>query len=155
MTPEPLPGKFASALKQRFEASPFNRKLGVRGECFEVGRAVLRLDFATENTTVADIVHGGAIAALVDCAATAAAWTTVDDPPSHRGITVDLALNFIASGRSAALLADARVIRRGRSITYLECTVTNEEGEVVSKALVTYKLSRIAPSHDHRDPGSS
>lgn len=140
-----LPEEMAANLADRFENAPFNKKLGVKGVLFERGRAVLALDFADENITVSDIVHGGAIAGLVDCAATAAAWTTIDNPTEYNGITIDLTLNFIASARSSAIQADAYIIRQGRSITYLECTVTDTDGQVISKSLVTYKLSKIRP----------
>jgi uncharacterized protein (TIGR00369 family) len=133
----------ARAMKALFENAPFNRKLGVEGVLFEPGRAVLKMPFTPENTTIADVVHGGAILALADMAATAAAWTTVEEPAKHRGITADLSLSFIAAGRSQTLSADARIIKQGRSLTYLEVTVFDEAEEVVAKSLVTYKLSRI------------
>ena len=131
------------AIKNQFENAPFNKKLGVSGRHFEYGRAVLALEYSDDNTGMANIIHGGAILALVDCAATAAAWTTVEVARDYRGITVDLSGNFIAAGRSQALTADAKVIRRGGSLTFLECTVTNEDDDVVSKSLITYKLSKI------------
>ena len=133
----------AAALAAQFEGSPFSSKLGVRAERFEADRAVLTLPYTHDNTTVADVVHGGAILSLADIAATAAAWTAVEDPLNYRGITVDLSLTFIAAGRSQALTADARVVRRGGTLTFLEVTVENETGDVVAKALATYKLSRV------------
>lgn len=129
-------------LATQFEGSPFSRKLGVQAATFETDRAVLRLPFAEENTTIADIVHGGAILTLADIAATAAAWTGVDDPQQYRGLTADMSLSFVAAARRQALLADARVIRRGGTLTFIDVTVSSESGATVAKALVTYKLSR-------------
>ena len=140
---ETLPQDRSEVLKKQFETSPFGARIGVRGVRFEHGRAVLELPFDPDNTTVADIVHGGAVLSLADIAATAAAWTTVENAFEYRGITADLSLSFIAAGRSQTLTADARVIRRGGTLTYLEVDVTNEDAEIVAKALVTYKLSRI------------
>ena len=137
LTPEHV-----AALKERFENAPFNKKLCVAGEIFEKNRAVLRMDFREDHVTVGDIVHGGAILGLIDCAATAAAWTTVSDPQDYRGITVDLTGNFIASARGESLRADARILKQGKTLTYLECEVTNEADELVSKSLITYKLTK-------------
>ena len=144
MTDTQLSEEHAAQLKHRFENAPYNKKLGVIGERFERGRAVLSMEFVEENVTIGNIVHGGAILGLVDCAATAAAWTTVTDPTDYRGITVDLTGNFISSGRGEALVADARIIKQGSTLTYLECEVTNEAKEVVSKSLITYKLSKAS-----------
>lgn len=130
-------------LATQFELSPFSRKLGVQAVAFEPDRAVLKLPFAEENTTIADIVHGGAILTLADIAATAAAWTGVDDPQQYRGLTADMSLSFVSAGRGQALLADAQVIRRGATLTFVEVTVRDEAGEAVAKALVTYKLNRV------------
>lgn len=127
----------------RFENAPFNKKLGVKVEAFERQHAVLSMEYVPENTTVKDIVHGGAIAALVDCAATAAAWSTIDDPLAYRGITIDLTLNYLASAHACTLMADAKILKQGKTVTYLEVTVTGQNGESVSKSLVTYKLSKI------------
>lgn len=144
MANEQLPPEVVQAFKERFAASPYNKKLGAEGVLFERGRAAFKLAYAEDNTTIMNIVHGGAILSLVDIAATAAAWTTVDNPFEYRGITVNLTLSFIAAGRSQALTAEASIIRQGRSLTYLESTVTNEDGDVIAKALITYKLSKIS-----------
>jgi uncharacterized protein (TIGR00369 family) len=129
-------------LTAQFEGSPFSRTLGVEAVDFDRDRAILRLPFRQENTTVADVVHGGAILTLADIAATAAAWSGIDDPTAYRGLTANLSLSFIAAGRGQTLLADARVIRRGSTLTFLEVAVTDEQQETVARAMVTYKLSR-------------
>ena len=102
----------------------------------------MRLDHSESNTTLPDRIHGGAILALIDCAATAAAWTTIDRPEKYRGTTVGLTANFIAPGRTSSLTADAHIVRQGRTLTHLECMVSDADGETVAKSLVTYKLSR-------------
>ncbi len=132
-----------SEFLREFDNAPFHRKLGAVGTTFERGRAVMRLDHSESNTTLPDRIHGGAILALIDCAATAAAWTTIDKPEDYQGTTVGLTTNFIAPGRSQALSADARIVRQGRTLTHLECVVTDADGGTVAKALITYKLSRI------------
>lgn len=130
-------------LARQFEGSPFSRKLGVKAVEFDYDRAVLQLPYQEENTTIANVVHGGAILTLADIAATAAAWTGVDDPTAWRGLTADLSLSFISAGRGQTLTADARVIRRGGTLTFIEVSVTDESGVIVARAMVTYKLSRV------------
>lgn len=132
----------STQLAQQFEGSPFSRTLGIEAVEFERDRTVFRLPYRHENTTIADVVHGGAILTLADIAATAAAWSGVEDPSAYRGLTANLSLSFVSAGRGQALLADARVIRRGGTLTFLDVTVTDAQGEMAARALVTYKLSR-------------
>ena len=91
-------------------------------------------------TTVGDIVHGGAISALIDTAATAAAWSGADLAANPRGTTIALSVNFIAAARGQDITAEARVIQRGRTITVCEVSVDGSDGKRVANALITYKL---------------
>lgn len=73
--------------------SPLAKHLGI--ELIEVGddRAILRLPFAESNVTMGDVVHGGAISALIDTAGTAAAWADEEVPDSPAGSTVGLTVS--------------------------------------------------------------
>lgn len=70
--------------------SPYSRKLGI--EPVELGddRAAFKMDYDQSNTTIGDLVHGGALLSLADCAITGAAWSGVTDPENYRGVTVEL-----------------------------------------------------------------
>jgi acyl-coenzyme A thioesterase PaaI-like protein len=51
-------------------------------------------------------------------------------------------VNFLAPARGADLIAEARVVQRGRSISVGEVTVAGADGRPVARALVTYKLDQ-------------
>jgi len=132
----------ARALVERaIVASPYGRLLGLVLEACEPGRVVVRLPYRPELTTLGDTVHGGAIAGLVDTAATAAFWARPGLPPGARGTTIGFSLSFLAAGRGVDLVADARVRRRGREICNGEVVVRDAGGGEVAQAIVTYKLS--------------
>ncbi len=120
--------------------SPYGKHLGIVTESVEADRVRLRLPYRDAVTTIGDMVHGGAIASLVDVAATAACWASPTVDPATRGTTIGLTLNYLNAGRGQDLVATAEVIQRGRSISV--CEVTIRAGDtIVAKALVTYKLS--------------
>lgn len=125
--------------------SPLGKLLGMEIETIERDRVRLRLPFRGEVTTGGDVVHGGAISALIDTAATAAAWAGTDLSRNPRGTTIALTVNFIAAAHGEDLVADACVIRRGGTITVCEIDVTGRDGRTIARGLVTYKLS-TAPS---------
>ncbi|HJW69131.1 MAG TPA: PaaI family thioesterase [Candidatus Binatia bacterium] len=129
-------------IRQAIVASPLATLLGI--ETVEVAPDLVRvrLPFRSEVTTVGDLVHGGAIAALIDVAATAAFWTGADLKRNPRGTTIGFTVNFLAPARGAELIADARVVQRGRSISVGEVDVTGVDGRPVARALVTYKLDQ-------------
>ena len=129
------------AVEHAIVSSPFGIGLGAQTKLVERDRVVVRLPFSANNTTVGDMVHGGAIASLIDIAATAAAWSGVDDPAGHRGTTIGLSISYLAAARSTELEAEASVRRRGRSVCFVDVVVRDEAGEEVAAAQVTYKLS--------------
>lgn len=132
----------AELISEFLKHSPFVGHLGMELREIEDDRAVLSLPFTEELVTIGDIVHGGAVSALIDTAAVAAAWSSIefeDEPPP--GTTVSLTVDFLAAARAQELEADARVLRRGSSLCFCEVKVHGSgDGKLVASGLVTYKL---------------
>ncbi len=122
--------------------SPYGKLLGVVSETIETDRVRFRLPYRESLTTIGDMVHGGAIASLVDVAATAACWASPTVDPTARGTTIGFGINYLNAGRGQDLVATAAVIQRGKSISVVEVVVRGAVGDVeVARATVTYKLS--------------
>lgn len=136
-----LPDNVVKLVDGAIVRSPYGRLLGLALESAEADRVRVRLPYRVDVTTLGDTVHGGAIAGLVDAAATAAFWAHPAASPSARGTTIGFSLSFVAAGRGQDLVADARVRRRGREICTGEVSVSDTAGREVAIALVTYKLS--------------
>ncbi len=136
-----LPDAVVSILDRLIVRSPYGTLLGL--ELVEAAEDLvrLRLPYREAVTTLGDTVHGGAIAGLVDSAATASFWASPDIPPGSRGTTIGFSLNLVSAGRGSDLVATARVRRRGREISTGEVSVQDADGKEIALALVTYKLS--------------
>ena len=65
--------------------SPFVGHLGIQLSDLQPDVATLTLPFAQSLATVGSIVHGGAIATLIDTAAMVAAWSGAEPDLSRRG----------------------------------------------------------------------
>jgi uncharacterized protein (TIGR00369 family) len=64
-------------------------------------------------------------------------------PEGESFTTVELKINFLRAVRKATLTAEAKVIKAGTSLGYVECEVKNEQGRLVAKAASTcMKLKR-------------
>jgi uncharacterized protein (TIGR00369 family) len=127
-------------IAQFLPQSPFVAKLGIVAEQLGDDEVRLRLPWDPTNTTLGDMVHGGAIATLADLTVMAAAWCGAEAPPELRGVTVSLTLDFMAPARSTDVIGVGRVLRRGRSLVNCEADIVDPSGTLVAKALATYKV---------------
>jgi acyl-coenzyme A thioesterase PaaI-like protein len=67
-------------IEQFIPNSPHAAQLGINVVSLGTDEAVLELPFKPELATIGEVVHGGAIGALIDTAAMAAAWATDEIP---------------------------------------------------------------------------
>ncbi len=105
------------------------------------GRAVARLDFKPELSQLTGRFHAGAIVALADEAATAAAmWETNpggEPVPELFPLTVQLSVNLVRDAGHGALTAEAEIVHRGRSMLVVAVRVVDEQGRLVAKLTAT------------------
>jgi uncharacterized protein (TIGR00369 family) len=127
-------------IQQFVPASPLVKHLGMRLEAIEDGRAELILPFTPELATMDDIVHGGAIASLIDTAGMAATWSDDAEPDSMAGSTVSLNVNYVAAARGKDLTATAVVAKRGRNMVFSDVRVTEPDGRLVATGSVVQRL---------------
>ena len=137
-TEQPTTG--ADFIRQFFPHSPYVGHLGMQLTEMQPGTATLTLPFREALVTIGTVVHGGAIASLIDTAAMVAAWSEGEIPAKARGTTVNLTVAYLSAAQQEDLRAVARVLRRGRNLVYLDVEVTGASGNAVAKGLVTYKL---------------
>jgi len=127
--------------------SPLADKLGIVLLSAGKDAAHYRLPFAAANVTIGDVVHGGAILTLADCAATGAAWSELESPQRYRGLTANLSLSFLSAAHGVDLDARARVVRRGRNLVFCQVDVASADGTAIATAQVAYRLSyRATPA---------
>ena len=115
----------------------------------------MRLPNRTELLQGAGIMHGGAIASLLDGVLVPAVGATL--PKGARYSTVDLHVQFIraipgpgpdGSGGEDAL-AEGWVVRRGRTTAFCESEVyAAASGRLVAKAVATYSIAPAPPPGD-------
>ena len=125
------------------QLDPFQALLGLQLDLVRPEFCRISLPFKSELRTAGDVVHGGVIASLIDSAGVVAAWSAAD-PSATRGATADLSVSYLSAAHGVDLLAEARVLRRGRSLVFIEVDVTAATGERIAKGLVTYKLGYSA-----------
>ncbi len=105
------------------------------------GRARAQLTFKPTLTQLTGLFHAGAIIALADETATAAAmWETNPTGelrPELFPLTVQLSVNLIRNTNRGTLTAEAEIVHRGRTTLVIDVRVTDEQGKLVAKLTAT------------------
>ncbi len=117
---------------------PFVSHLKILTETLGEGTARLSLPIEPHLTNSIGTVHGGVIMSLLDVALCTAARTL--HPDSLGVITIDMSTSFIGGGSGARLLAEARVLKNGRSMIFVDGEAKNEDGSLVAKAIATVRV---------------
>lgn len=100
------------------------------------GEATLSMSVRPELTRMSGIVHGGAIASLMDSASAFAVLTLLG--PEEQTVTVDLTLHFLRPVSEGRIEARARVLRAGRRVCAVSIDATDASSKLVATALTTY-----------------
>jgi acyl-CoA thioesterase len=134
-----------AAVRERAHANLFWQYLGVEVEAAGEGWVRLRVPMRDELRNAAGApVHGGVLATLVDAAVGGALGTYGAAAAGGTDqATLDLNVSFVGAARGDALLAEGRIIRRGRTIAFGETRVTDTAGNLVALGRATYMV--IAP----------
>lgn len=119
---------------------PFVEHLGLVTEALGEGTARLSMPLPEHFTNSLGTAHGGVIMSLLDVALCTAARTL--HPDSLGVITIDMSTSFIGGGSGDRLIAEARVLRDGRSMTFVEGEAKNADGSLVAKAIGTVRVRR-------------
>jgi uncharacterized protein (TIGR00369 family) len=124
------------AIREKFETNHFPKLLGIEIDEIQEGRARLSVEVRKDLLQLQGVMHGGAIASLID---TAVAFAIVGaSTPDQRFTTVEMKVNYLSAIREGRVIADARLIRNGRRIVVAECDVFDEKGRLAAKGLLTY-----------------
>jgi uncharacterized protein (TIGR00369 family) len=141
-----MPSEDAAAANYRkmarvIETMPFGKHLAMQFEEAGEGWARLRMRYQDENSTAMKALHGGAISALIDTTGAMAAWTTAEiATPRYFGSTVGINVNYLSGAIGEDILAEGRVLKRGKEIIYTDVRVTNEQGKLLAQGSVTYRI---------------
>ena len=136
MTAASVPAERLRRIEQAIETVPYAQLLGIELDKVIPGEAILTLVVRPELTQNHGVVHGGAIASLLDTATAFAILTLLE--PEERVTTVDLAISYLRPAVAGKLIASARVLRKGRRLIATTAEVADESGTLVATALSTY-----------------
>jgi len=129
-------------LADRIRKSAPGQLFGYELESLGEGKAVMSLRVADRHLQIHGVVHGGVLASLADTAGAMAAYAIL--PHGTRLATVEMTINYLEPVGGGQILAEARVLRLGRTLAVSECEIKDSEGKLAAKSLLTFAILSAA-----------
>jgi uncharacterized protein (TIGR00369 family) len=114
---------------------PIGRLLGLVLKAVEPGRAVFEMEADERRHNPMGTMHGGVYCDLADLAMGYAYAATLGEGETFT--TVELKINFLRAVRRGKLTAEARVVKAGSAVGYVECDVKDQAGKLVARVAST------------------
>jgi uncharacterized protein (TIGR00369 family) len=107
----------------------------------ETGFARIAYELGEPHFNRFGALHGGAIACVMDDVLAIAAglilkWGEIAP-------TLEMKVSYLSQGAAGRHIAEARVIKRGRQINFLEATLATAEGKVVATSTATIMIAPL------------
>lgn len=135
-----IEGKLTPAQLKRAQKAlssvPYAKLLRFELDDIGPGTAALSLKVRKQLTQNHGVVHGGAIASLIDTATAFAIISLLE--PAEKVTTVDLTISFLSPVTAGRLKASAKVVRAGRRLFVVSAEVFDNRGKLTATALSTY-----------------
>ncbi|MFH1155160.1 MAG: PaaI family thioesterase [Pseudomonadota bacterium] len=126
---------YIQELKNLVKDSPYPKHMNMKLESIGLDVAEITLDLAQYHLQPFGIVHGGVLATVID---TATFWSAFLRIPADSGlVNVDLKLNYLRPVASGRLVARGKCIQAGRTISYSEATVFDENKTIIAHGTST------------------
>jgi len=140
--PAVLPPNIQAILRK---PSPASKYLGQEFlECdVQTGRVKMAYQASGELCNLWGGIHGGMVAAIMDDVLALAFGLTIDW--GQITPTLELKTTFLQAARPGRLLAEAWIIRRGKSISFAESELRSADGELLAKASATASIVTLKP----------
>ena len=123
-------------IETALDSVPFAKLLGIELEELDTGTATLAFEIRPELKQNKGVVHGGAIASLIDSATAFAIISVL--PLDEKATTVDLTISYLRALTKGRARATARVLRTGRRLIVVSADLHDEAGNLAATALSTY-----------------
>lgn len=130
----------------RWDRTYFPMLVGLQVEEVRSGYCRMRLPYRSELDQPAGVVHGGAIATILDSVvvpAVGSAYTA-----EHRYSTVDMHVQYLSALIQEDGIAEGWVIRRGRTTVFCEAELMGAtSGKLIARSMLTYNVSSHGSSN--------
>jgi uncharacterized protein (TIGR00369 family) len=136
MSDDALDPERVARAREAFTSVPYAKLVGLELGEVSRGDVSIHLEVRDELKQNQGVVHGGAVASLIDTAAAFAVLTRLEI--DERVTTTDLTIHYLRPATAGRLTARARIVRGGRRLFVLSVEVTSDQGILVATAVTSY-----------------
>ena len=137
---EEIDPKKAEIIMSRINGSPYCLLLGMAYQEIRKDYARMVLPYRDELTQPAGIVHGGAIASLIDTVVVGTIMSNLDDL-KRQFVTVDMHVHYTGAVIEENIVAVGYVRKRGRTMIFLGVEAYAEKsGKLVAHGELSYLI---------------
>lgn len=120
--------------------SPLGEMIGREIIRMEDGESEVHFTMDERWMNMQGILHGGAYATMLDTACGVAVRSKLDLDVHKGHVTLELKTSYFKGGRPGKYVATAKVLRMGKRISYIEGSLFDAAGDLVSRASATFSL---------------
>ncbi len=124
------------------DANPFFTLMGVELGELDNGSATLRMTIRPDMMNGEEWLQGGIFTALADEAMVLAIYPLLD--PDERIATISETTNFLAGANEGVLIAEGRLIKRGRRVIFAEGDIRVVGSDrILARCTAAYAVVRV------------
>lgn len=119
---------------------PLAEQLHITNGGTDAGRATYYLDVAPELLNPHGMLHGGAVYVMVDYSMGGATMSVL--PPGEICATIEIKISYLTGVRGGRLTCTTEILKRGKSVVFLESKVVDASGAPVAAASGSFAIIR-------------
>src|SRR5579863_8320771 len=145
------------SIAEQSAREPYCQFLGIARTTVEPGLARLELPFRDEVSNPGRQVHGGVVSSMLGIAGRVAALSQTEIESPYSASTIELNVTYLSSAVGEDIVAEGKVLRRGKELSHVRTEVANREGKPLGVAMVIFRTvagSEAMPPPVERPPAA-
>ena len=134
------PANIQAILKRQAPCSAWLNQLLLEIDT-ETGFAKIAYELGEPHFNRFGALHGGAIACVMDDVLAVAAGLVLQW--GEIAPTLEMKVSYLSQGAAGRHIAEARVIKRGRQINFLEATLASASGKLIATSTATIMIAAM------------
>lgn len=131
-------------MKGELPPPPIAKLIGFDIVNVDEGSAVVQFEAGPQHWNPMGGLHGGVLCDVADAAMGIAYASTLAEGETFG--TVELKINFLRPVKTGKLIAEGKVVNKGRTIGWTECEIRDENYRLIAKAGSTCMTQRPQPA---------